>query len=124
MGAVRVGPADGFQSRQLGRQGWVGGDAAKAVGLVQVLPAPVSGCVRGVAPGPGPRGRTQPVLDIVHQVLSPEVGVRDLQDTEGGGQSSEASVGYTDLKAVDNGEKYFQYSLVHRLGDTLGINQS
>ena len=64
------------------------------------------------------------MLDIVHQVLGPEVGVRDLEDAEGGGQASKTSVGYTDLKAVDNGEKYFQYSLVHGLGDTLRVNQS
>ena len=66
---------------------------------VQVVPAAV---LRGLS-GAWTR---ETVLDIVQQVLGPEVSVRDLQETEGGTQTSHTEVVEADLQTIDHRQQH------------------
>ena len=64
----------------------------------QVLPAAVGRDVPG-GRGRGGGARGQAVLHVVHHVLRPEVGVRDLHKLDGGGETSHPEVGHAHLGA-------------------------
>ena len=104
----------------------------------EVLPAAIGRDV----PGGGGRGggaRGQAVLHVVHHVLRPEVGVRDLHQLDGGGETSHPEVGHAHLGAGGGGEgqeagghlqpvdddlQHLQHPLVHSLLQALNKTKS